>query len=211
MKNHLYNLSFTTKIMEYVKKRCIRKRRVNVNITKFFNFDGKIWFIFEKGKNIKPQTYTTVCPEEREIHIVVKSTSKIQDIENLKDIILHESCHVMDFIRSDMKYRKQHQSKNYLDNPLTYWLDDFEFNQLINNMNKHRKEYKQEYSCIKNYDELIRFIDIYIAAGPLVSDKHLRKDKFLEKKLLKRLYREHMVPKNYGKTFVRKKEGKDED
>ena len=199
MRNHLYNLSFTTKILEYVKKRCLGKRKVDVDISKFFNFNGKIWFVFEKGRRLKHQAYTTVCPKEREIHIVVRTTQKFQDVENMKAIMLHECCHVIDFIRSDMKYRKQHQSKNYVDNPLTYWVDDFEFNQMVNNINMAKKKYRAEYNAIRNYDELIRFIDIFSAAGPVVSDKHLRKDFFLMKKILKRMYKERILPKNYGK------------
>lgn len=149
----------------------------------------------------------------------------------LKRILDHEIIHVLDFLREKnyKDYGKKKQSK--IDNIKTteaVWDDDeerfissgkkitvpdkwgeniayrkepFEFNVMINSVKKYKKSYPASWESIDTYEKLINVLSKACFYNP--PTKHLTKDISFKEELVKRLYRESLLPPNYP---YRKKE-----
>ena len=112
-----------------------------------------------------------------------------------KELLNHELTHILDFIR--MKKATPKQPKKYAETQAGYLRNPTEFNALVHEIKTTKK--KKRYSNITSREDFIDFFKRYSAEFDLDASlaKLMKNDDFWYNKLLKRLAREKLLPKNF--------------
>lgn len=117
-----------------------------------------------------------------------------KELFDTKEVLKHELVHILDLIRSDNNLGDIDMKKSQ-ENPVAYLKDASELNALINLVKQYKN--KKEYNSIKNYDDLLQFLLTVGQSAHLTATKELINDKSLKERIIKRLSREGILPKNF--------------
>jgi len=133
---------------------------------------------------------------------VNKKIIKINKINNLKnyffELLLHEVTHILDRIRSNYKTMEPKFWKDKDETTLNYgkyYKDESEINSIISELKLYRKEFKRRWNN-ETKDENRLFQEI-IKLTPALTNLDASQKKSFMRKIIKRLYREGMLSKNW--------------
>jgi hypothetical protein len=209
-----YNLSFGNNVFNALFKKAKdynKKTNLRINIThllpqEYNKKNYKIYIIYKvnpKTVQIAAEEITKENDEGDDIligfKIIFTSPTPLKDYSekelfDTKEVLKHELVHILDLIRSDNNLGDIDMKKSQ-ENPVSYLKDASELNALINLVKQYKN--KKEYNSIKHYDDLLQFLLTAGQSAHLTATKELINDKSLKEKIIKRLSREGILPKNF--------------
>jgi hypothetical protein len=153
---------------------------------------------FRQTERKVPQEFNVFSKEDKKIFNINLNLDifKIRklDLKQLKahciERISHELTHVFDNVRSDLKIN--HPDSEYY----AYFKSELEFNALIHEIKRYAKRNPKEWYQINSLDELREFLFELSVAMKHFYNKNPNGYKNIEKRILKRLTREDLLPKS---------------
>jgi len=201
-----YDVEFAGKIWDYAWDRLktySKNTQKILNITKFippkYNPNNmKVIFVFDKDEDAEDDVYTAMVDDTTvKIHFVSTypfSEYSKTNYNQMKNTIKHEIVHVIDYIKGKGKTQKRREGAEV--NAASYLAAPTELNAVINLFSAFRKRSPKEYNKISSYEELLR---IFLKKGRSYKgfSKEALNDVSLKEKIIKRLSREGILPKNF--------------
>jgi len=159
-------------------------KKLSIDIPNDWSIEAEFGHSFN-GKNLPSLTYGH--NKSKELGIFIQTENPDGSNRSESDIrlsIKHELIHILDYLKSISKNNgivsARQQKKRYSDNPVSYYADPTEFNQLIHHIKQLSTKVK-----FKSYENLF----VYLSADTFV-DHSLLKDPSFMKRLMTRIHRE---------------------
>jgi len=121
-------------------------------------------------------------------------------------VLIHELIHAIDYNRRGKRVFSGKDTSKVMspEDDYGYVLDDMEFNAIIHQIKKATSSNHKKWISIKNVSELIKFLskEVYLIRDAFDAF-NLEQSKNYTRFLLKRLYRENLLPPNFKGTLMR--------
>jgi len=132
---------------------------------------------------------------KNKVIIIKLFTTKDKIVSSYRKHLFHEIVHTLDFIRSGLKRVNPNKSiKKDGDKTYAYILDAMEKNAAINTLANFKKKYPKRWENIFTFSDLISKMGISIFPIYRIHRDKLLADPKFYKPMLKRLYREDLIP-----------------
>lgn len=197
---------------EHIKK--VKASKPPEGLTAFKNFVEKdVSYLFNDSKAVrdflsrnKASVKISYVPEGRkDIHKIITTKGDllilIRGREPSFEGVLHEIVHIIDLAKSKLSppVRSRKREEKYVTGKLAYYKDPWEFNAFFHMLKDRIIKIRKEWDSLEKIEAIRKFILSNVLRPAEEAKKLLIKDKHYWRLIMKRLYRESMLPRDFKK------------